>query len=100
MKPTPTANSTKASARSTTGRSTRSRTARWHGLRVNGLRDETCPDCGGEGRVEYSRGYRITGSGYGDCEEIITLEECERCEGCGQIVGEEEDEETDEYECP
>ena len=50
-----------------------------------------CEECGGEGVIHYTEGYRQYGPGYGDCEEIERVRECDECYGTGEI-----DEDDDE----
>lgn len=57
--------------------------------------ERLCPQCGGDGGAYYLRGWRQTGSGFGDCEEIETYEKCGMCDGYGR-VGAQDDEESAE----
>lgn len=43
-----------------------------------------CPDCE-DGWVDVCTGYRIYGSGYGDCEQTWETRECETCGGSGLV---------------
>lgn len=47
--------------------------------------DGTCPECGGVGGFEVSRGYRATGSGYGDVQQRWRQEQCTICDGTGSL---------------
>lgn len=43
-----------------------------------------CPECGGEGEIEYATGGARLGSGYPG-EPDYALEECELCGGHGEV---------------
>ena len=49
-----------------------------------------CEECAGEGHIHYTEGYRVTGSDYGDCEEIERVRECDECYGTGEVDDEDE----------
>jgi len=50
-----------------------------------------CYNCDGEGHILVLCGYHQYGPGYGDCEQIERMEECEQCGGSGEIEEEEEE---------